>query len=97
VRELYNAVARYVALGDLAELERAPSSSAPPGDLVETVLDRNLGLIASREVVVREFERRYLERMLQRHGGNVTRAAEAAGIARRYFHQLLARLGPAPR
>jgi DNA-binding NtrC family response regulator len=42
-------------------------------------------------VVVADFERRYVERVLARHGGNVVRAAEASGVARRYFQILRAR------
>jgi two-component system response regulator HydG len=38
--------------------------------------------------VVDAFERRYVERVLAKHGGNVTRAAAASGIARRYFYDL---------
>lgn len=92
VRELYNAVARFIALGDLASFEpRAaqPSTPAPDVDFIEQVLETPLGLIEARERVVRELERRYLEKSLERHGGNITRAAEAARIGRRYFHQLL--------
>ena len=33
-----------------------------------------------------------VERMLESHGGNVTRAAESAGVARRYFQILKARV-----
>ena len=33
-----------------------------------------------------------LQRMLDNHGGNVTRAAESAGVARRYFQILKARV-----
>jgi DNA-binding NtrC family response regulator len=39
-----------------------------------------------------EFERRYVRRVLDRHSGNVTHAAESAGVARRYFQILKARL-----
>jgi hypothetical protein len=43
--------------------------------------------------MVREFEQRYVARVLAQHGGNVTRAAEASGIARRYFNIIRSRLG----
>ncbi|PKN31364.1 MAG: hypothetical protein CVU63_24310, partial [Deltaproteobacteria bacterium HGW-Deltaproteobacteria-20] len=36
-------------------------------------------------------EQRYVERVLARHGGNVVRAAQASGIARRYFQIIHAR------
>ena len=103
VRELYNAVARFLALGDLGrDLGRdaaaattvRPRGATEKDDPFDAILARNLRFPESRDLLVREFERRYLERMLDRHDGNVTRAAEAAGIARRYFHQLLARRGP---
>ena len=35
-----------------------------------------------------QLERRYIERILAVHDGNVTRAAAAAGVARRHFHRL---------
>ncbi len=37
------------------------------------------------------FERAYIQKLLERHGGNVTRAAEASGIGRRYFTKLASR------
>ena len=40
-----------------------------------------------------QFERRYAEALLQRTGGNVTRAAEIAGVHRRSLQRLLASLG----
>jgi DNA-binding NtrC family response regulator len=94
VRELYNAVARRVALGELAQIETA--RGAPPsvrGDFTESVLALDLPLVRAREKVVEDFERRYVQRILAQHGGNVTSAAAASGIARRYFQLLRARHG----
>ena len=68
-----------------------PSSVAHAADILSEVLSQDLPLPRAREAVVREFERRYVERVLARHGGNVVRAAEASGIARRYFQILRAR------
>jgi len=50
-----------------------------------------LPLTQARETLVAEFERRYVERVLAEHQGNVVRAAAASGIARRYFQILHAR------
>ncbi len=101
---LYNAVARQLALGDLADPALAGMSALPrppgeddarigavPTDDIAQVLDLELGLLDARERVVRIFERRYLQRLLGRHGGNVARAAESAGIPRRHLHELLGR------
>jgi two-component system, NtrC family, response regulator HydG len=98
VRELRNALARHLALGELASItqESGPEAAEaelaplPRGDVFELALQLPLG--DARQVVVAEFERRYVERMLDNHGGNVTRAAESAGVARRYFQILKARV-----
>jgi len=89
VRELHNAVSRALALGEFARLEalRQTDAPAPAGsDFIHGVLDLDLGLSEARQRVVDEFERRYVERMLAKHGGNVAKAAAASGIARRYFY-----------
>jgi DNA-binding NtrC family response regulator len=96
VRELQNTVARAVSLGsdNMVELTvRAPA--AQPIDVVEAALAANLPLPRARQEVVREFERRYVAKALATHGGNVTRAAAASGLTRRYFHILLSELQPA--
>jgi two-component system, NtrC family, response regulator HydG len=98
VRELYNAVSQYHALGDLARFDRAPRSTLPDGvpspsqsEIVAEVLGLRLPLTEARQRVIADFEQRYLEHMLDAHGGNVTHAAAAAGVGRRYFHALIAR------
>jgi DNA-binding NtrC family response regulator len=97
VRELRNAVARVLALGDLAEAEVSgppASKAAPPGaDMIASVLAQRLPLAEARKRVVDELERRYLEQVLAENGGDVARAAEASGIGRRYFNMLRSKLG----
>lgn len=96
VRELRNTIARRIALGDLATMPVAASgagalASARPTsdeDFVERVLSEDLPLPRAREQVVAEFERRYVERVLAKFGGNVTRAAQASGVARRHFYSI---------
>lgn len=101
VRELQHAVARAVSLGE-DEVESlgshlpapSPARSAPASDIIGKVLEMDLALPRARQLVVREFERRYVELALQQHDGNVTRAAAASGLTRRYFHMLLAEIRP---
>jgi DNA-binding NtrC family response regulator len=102
VRELRNAVARRLALGDLADLDAkggrrtpeptvtsAPTRSLDAVDAVERVLDQPF--IRARDTLMEEFEQRYVERLLAAHGGDVARAAAASGIGRRYFQKIKAR------
>ncbi|MBL8613465.1 MAG: sigma 54-dependent Fis family transcriptional regulator [Myxococcales bacterium] len=90
VRELKAAVLVRFTQGELGALHR---SEPPPtaGDLVGAILDEKLPFPRARERVVQEFERRYVERALAEHGGNVTKAAVASGIAHRYFQLIRAR------
>ena len=90
VRELGNAVARHLALGDQGDPAPAMAGSLH-GDPVEDVLALDLAYPRARDRVLAEFEKRYVARVLARHGGNVTRAAEASGIGRRYFTTLAGR------
>jgi DNA-binding NtrC family response regulator len=99
VRELRNTVARRIALGELGELPPTgatgalgtPASPEDEADLVDGILRMNLSLIESRQRLVEEFERRYVERVLERHGGSVSKAATASGIAKRYFQRIKSR------
>jgi two-component system, NtrC family, response regulator HydG len=98
VRELYNAVARALALGELAEFERAKPENAatkaePGADWVEEILDLELPLPRAKQRMIAEFERRYVERVLGRTDGDAQKAAAQSGIARRYFNLLRARHG----
>ena len=64
---------------------------ATDDDYLGSVLSEELPFTVARQRVVAEFERRYVEQVLARHGGNVTRAARASGLAHRYFQLVRAR------
>jgi hypothetical protein len=86
-------VARRVALGAIDSPE-APDDAQPgvdEGDAIGRILALDLPLPRARGMAVQELERRYLVRVLDRHGGSIARAAAASGIARRYFQLLRAR------
>ncbi|MBW2525789.1 MAG: sigma 54-dependent Fis family transcriptional regulator [Deltaproteobacteria bacterium] len=94
IRELKNAVARHLVLGDLALApagEEAEEDQA--GDLVARILAERLPLQDAREKLNREFSRLYLRQAIEDAGGNVTHAANASGISRRYLQTLKAKLG----
>jgi two-component system, NtrC family, response regulator HydG len=69
----------------------ASQAQAAPSDLFSTILALDLPFTEARQRVLDEFERLYVERVLEKHGGSVVRAAAASGIARRYFQIVRAR------
>ena len=111
VRELLNTVVRWQALGELglaevstpaAPLESTTKadaespSAAPADDFMTRLIRDDVPFSKARQLAALEFERRYVENVLKRYDGNVTRAAQASGIGRRYFHMLLAKLEVTP-
>jgi transcriptional regulator with GAF, ATPase, and Fis domain len=92
VRELENAVARRLALGELAPSPHASSRLAAE-ERLDVPFQVGKALALARGEAIAEFERAYLERLLSVHHGDVSAAARAAGVGRRYFNMLRARHG----
>jgi transcriptional regulator with GAF, ATPase, and Fis domain len=98
VRELRNAVARWMALGDVDPRHAAGEPGDDEGDvsgpgsedLLARALASDLPFPRARDLLLQEFERRYVSRLLDEHG-DVAAAAAASGIGRRYFQMLRAR------
>jgi DNA-binding NtrC family response regulator len=76
-RELRNAVTRALALGEW-------KASAPGEETPATFQE-------ARQKVLDAFERDYLEALLKKNEGNVSKAAREAGLARSAFYRLLDR------
>ncbi|MBX3225916.1 MAG: sigma 54-dependent Fis family transcriptional regulator [Labilithrix sp.] len=92
VRELANMVARRFASGqDEAEAIPHAGTDATLGAALEKILESDMPFSSARSAALAEFEKRYVARVLARHGGHVGRAAAASGIARRYFQVLRGR------
>jgi DNA-binding NtrC family response regulator len=68
-----------------------PQESAPSDNTVTRILAMNLPYIRARQEMLREFEARYVSSQLEQQGGNVSKAAAASGLARRYFQILKSR------
>jgi two-component system, NtrC family, response regulator HydG len=89
VRELRNAIAQRIALGDLAPSSRSAPGVAPASsDALGDILARDLPFPIARDRAMEVFEERYVEHVLAQNAGNVTQAAKAAGIGRRYFQRI---------
>jgi transcriptional regulator with PAS, ATPase and Fis domain len=94
VRELRNTIERDVALGLPRTTEAVPAS--PPPALpsgIESIVPLHMPLKEARAAWSRAFDSIYVRAMLDKTSGNVTRAAEAAGVSRRFLQRMMARLG----
>jgi DNA-binding NtrC family response regulator len=94
VRELRNFIERTLAVSGGVEADAAApasgvASAQRAGATVEARIDLERPFIEAREELLGRFERAYLEAMLARHGGNISRAARAAGLDRMHFKRLL--------
>ena len=103
VRELKNYIERSVSLGTIAPRPREPGARPPPALPVHALPDDIEGLVAlhlplkeAREAWMKSFELAYVRATLRMVGGNVTRAAERAGVSRRFLQRMMARLGIKP-
>ncbi len=94
VRELRNVVEASIAMGEVPDLADSPMASARDAEvspLLEGLVD--LPYKQARASVLRTFELGYLQRLLQKAEGNVSRAAREASIDRSYLIELLRRHG----
>ncbi|WP_437567768.1 sigma 54-interacting transcriptional regulator [Sorangium sp. So ce542] len=90
VRELKNEVDRALFLGGG---EPSGEGGAPaPGPTVSGV-SLDLPLLVGREHVADAYEKAYLDLALEEVGGNVSRAAEVAGVGRRFIQKAMRRHG----
>ncbi|MGH9200334.1 MAG: sigma 54-interacting transcriptional regulator [Vicinamibacterales bacterium] len=89
VRELYNFIRRTVVFCEGPQI--LPAHLMPDRDLAPAASVPG-SFRNARALALNAFERRYVEEILRRHHGNVTRAAEEAGKDRRVFGRMIKRL-----
>ncbi len=101
VRELRNIVERLAILSDGAvidphhlpdEIRRTPTLATVTA-VPDTWEEFKRLKQEVRDAAVDQLERRFLNEMLDRHDGNVSRAAEAVGMQRTNFHALMRKYG----
>jgi transcriptional regulator with GAF, ATPase, and Fis domain len=95
VRELRNFVQRAVSLGWQPPAEPADAGGAGSRPLPDpqALVPLELPLKEARLAWMEQFESVYVRALLEKTGGNVTRAAALAGVNRRFLQRLMARLG----
>jgi DNA-binding NtrC family response regulator len=95
VRELRNVMERAVMLarGDRIDRGDVMSLLQFPDDVRHSVSEDYLHLpyAKAKEKVLEEFNRRYITSKLEHRQGNVTHAANDAGLPRSYFHEIMRR------
>jgi DNA-binding NtrC family response regulator len=88
VRELKNAILRSLTVGVPAVIpNHAPKSVQAPA------IDLSVPLREARDRLADGFEEAYLREALRSAGGNATRAAELAGINRKYIQRAIKKYG----
>jgi transcriptional regulator with GAF, ATPase, and Fis domain len=92
VRELRNFVERSISLGWSAE-GNAVVESAPVDPSASVAVPTHLQLRDARAWWSDQFERVYVTTLLKKTNGNVTRAAEIAGVNRRSLQRLMVQHG----
>jgi len=71
--------------------EEQPAADANPASLVSTLLNESYH--AARDRVITQFERQYLTWLVNRVGGNMSKAARIAGVDRTTLYRLMGRHG----
>jgi DNA-binding NtrC family response regulator len=89
VRELRNAVERAHSIG---MAPKAPEEAPPQAAAAQTI-DLSVPLKAGLDRLIDDYERAYVTAALEKTGGNVTRAAELAGVNRKFIQRALHRFG----
>ena len=80
------------AAAQLAGVDPPPIPSGP-AIFDPNLLKRGLGFKQAKQTVVDAFEAAYLEALLGRNDGNITRSAQEAGLTRYHLRELLKRHG----
>jgi transcriptional regulator with GAF, ATPase, and Fis domain len=95
VRELRNLVARALSLRPPSSPNGSPTTTTETGTrpMVSIPIDMSVPLKVARDRLLDEFEQSYLREALALTSGNVTRAADLAGVNRKFIQRAMRRLG----
>jgi DNA-binding NtrC family response regulator len=95
VRELRNLVARAAALSEEGVIKLEDLSSGGFGYRAASseLVDEEVAFATAKQRAVSRFERSYLEALMRRAGGNISRAAREADLARHHLRDLLRKHG----
>jgi DNA-binding NtrC family response regulator len=103
VRELRNALVRAVTLAQLPGAPRTPFEKlvfnlGPASKSPLTIgaeypgIGSNVPFKEAKAQILQSFEQHYLSSLLDRHKGNITKAAAAAGLSRKHLYELMRKI-----
>ena len=101
IRELRNTIERAVSLAsspllsvtDLAPTMHKELKPAAKRGNASHFVEEGVPFKTAKQDVIEEFEHEYLKVLLEKHNGNITRSAKAAGLTRYHLRELAKRLG----
>lgn len=93
VRELRNVVEQTIVLSGDGEVSADEVRLPKNASKTDEPWSDDASFADAKRAATRDFERRYLRAALSKHDGNVSRAAEAVGLARQSLQQKLKELG----
>ncbi len=91
IRELENIIERAVVLAkdNTITINELPSELTSKISLRQQSKNNQVSLVDMKQQAVNNIEKEYLQTLLQKYHGNVTRVSEDAGMTRRNVHRLL--------
>jgi DNA-binding NtrC family response regulator len=96
VRELENVIERGVIFCKTDTLEKEDLFLEDPRADLFPEVDKGvsgLDFREAKEMVIQRFHEQYIQRLLRESDGNISKAAEMAGIQRQYLHRLMKEAG----
>lgn len=92
IRELENCIERGVILCQSDTIKISDILPQEPVAHTSPLVDRNIYTLPFKEaknIIIKAFHGKYINRILQQNKGNISRAAEQAELQRQYLHRLI--------
>lgn len=91
VRELQSIIEEMVTLtsGDIISVEDLPEKIRPRNRRVFVESNTELSFKEFKAKIVEDFEKQYIEDLLKKHNGNITKVAAEAGLNRKTIYRLM--------
>jgi DNA-binding NtrC family response regulator len=91
IRELQGLVQRLIALAthSVVRVDDLPDKIRPRNKPVLVKTDEELDFKESKARIIEEFEKNYIENLLEKYNGNITKVADAAKLNRKTIYRLM--------